>query len=1484
MSIRHDCVACVRFHGAIWNTTLIAAACGALVAATLTNPGGVLAANRTWIGGNAAWDTSSAKWNPADEPDADDTAIFNTANTVTMTIDNEVLGLTMSGGTNLATAQQQLTVIGPVSLTGSGTVLQLHTNNLLSPFPPLPVLDAGDITIGNGATLRMANNVAALNSGGDQVTIAQGGTLFGNGYLALFYIPTVAGIGLDNNGTITAGSFGNAFVTAETLSIGSVGITTVDLDGSAETGMINVLREQTFINLSVPHDSFDGIVNLKQNSTFDHRQDWVLASGTITIDNGFEPELPPFIPAVAAGVAYLKGNTITMSSSGSLIEVVDSDGTLVFDAPLIANDGVINNRGLIVFNDTATIGSSVDMLTSSDTDYEFNAVVTVSDTNWDWDNNGGTNNDITINVGGQLTANITAAAASVFSGDLHIVGGILNVQGDNNDWHQTGGLISFEGPALGLLSGDRFVQTGGAFRALAGSNGDVNAATLWDSGNLFIEGELELIGAVEWAGSNVTGSGILEQEGNATVTANTTIAVDVYDWDQSSTTINSGVTFTVDVDNVDRSDDTFNSNTINVNGGTLDVTVADGSWSLGSGGVINLTGAAKIASGSSLVVANGGVINAFGSSATIDTPVTVQTGGVIEIEDAAGYLAITAPTTLAGGDINQIAGGANLTHDGLIVTGDSAINVSTFVWDSGVTVVESGGKLLVNVNSFTPGADTHHGIVTMNSGDIDVQVADGRWTMDGTLNIDSTPGDTAVLSGDAIDIGDGSGTLDARLNVTGMGTSIISAPITFHSDADVNIAAGATLQTGSLLFAEDSIGSEYSGSGTWIMAGNNTFDATLASADEKITINMVGGTVDLDNSSMAVMFANDTSILSPVTINAATLASYGSTKGLNGSSVSEMTIESNLGGLVGSLTVNLDDPTDEWTLRSDGVINLIGNSGVPANHNLIRGADINLDGTVNVTSQVMLSARIDIGGTVNITNFASELRLQGGSLADPNTLTGGTIIGAGDLRLNAGVALVGHGTINTSVAMLSNSQLIAQNGTLTVNGTIDASSQSPVHTIGVDQAGSQLFIPRTWHTNIAQNVTLNGGEIRGATIINDGVNGIRGHGSIFAPVANETRIDADGGTLIVENAFNDIEWDGFIDAGALHADTGSLEIRDDAAYPFHAIASVGAGQELFANGFSLDFQPSSTLNLAAGTYRATADTHLRGALNVAAAGDSTFEGAGQLVFASTSQNALADDLKLENPLTRIESGAEFSGSGGLVNSAGNTLQLLDGADVDVLIENRGTLRLGSSPGQTQGFEYNQTASGSWEVELASTAADQYDRMTLTGIATLDGVLALSLLDGFQPMVNDTFIILAAAAIHGEFSTIDDTAATLGSNLQWEVHYNQTNVQLVVSRAGLPGDYNGNGIVDAADYTVWRDGLGGEFTPADYGVWKQNFGATGATGSASADAVPEPATLPLIVFAAAVGMILGQKTRRVVARGVGSKFIPPGVNRPAGRRV
>ncbi len=86
--------------------------------------------------------------------------------------------------------------------------------------------------------------------------------------------------------------------------------------------------------------------------------------------------------------------------------------------------------------------------------------------------------------------------------------------------------------------------------------------------------------------------------------------------------------------------------------------------------------------------------------------------------------------------------------------------------------------------------------------------------------------------------------------------------------------------------------------------------------------------------------------------------------------------------------------------------------------------------------------------------------------------------------------------------------------------------------------------------------------------------------------------------------------------------------------------------------------------------------------------------------------------------------------------------------------------------------------------------------------------------------------------------------------------------------GVVGDYNENGVVDAADYTVWKDNWAtgfalpnedptassGSVTNEDYDIWKANFGNTAATGSSSGSgAVPEPGSLTLL-FLAVIGTV------------------------------
>lgn len=71
--------------------------------------------------------------------------------------------------------------------------------------------------------------------------------------------------------------------------------------------------------------------------------------------------------------------------------------------------------------------------------------------------------------------------------------------------------------------------------------------------------------------------------------------------------------------------------------------------------------------------------------------------------------------------------------------------------------------------------------------------------------------------------------------------------------------------------------------------------------------------------------------------------------------------------------------------------------------------------------------------------------------------------------------------------------------------------------------------------------------------------------------------------------------------------------------------------------------------------------------------------------------------------------------------------------------------------------------------------------------------------------------------------------------------------------GVSGDYNNNGVVDGADYVLWRDGgtLQNDPNPgnptAQYNFWRSRFGATSGSGSGlDGSAVPEPSTALLLL--------------------------------------
>lgn len=125
-------------------------------------------------------------------------------------------------------------------------------------------------------------------------------------------------------------------------------------------------------------------------------------------------------------------------------------------------------------------------------------------------------------------------------------------------------------------------------------------------------------------------------------------------------------------------------------------------------------------------------------------------------------------------------------------------------------------------------------------------------------------------------------------------------------------------------------------------------------------------------------------------------------------------------------------------------------------------------------------------------------------------------------------------------------------------------------------------------------------------------------------------------------------------------------------------------------------------------------------------------------------------------------------------------------------------------------------------------------------------------------VNDRDVTLSGLLHDGSPFSFDLKREYVGFS---EDYFHPDATLTVTLFSGLLGDYNGNGIVDAADYVVWRDNLGAPAgtLPNDpnvglligeeqYDTWATNFGSTSGSGSLSDATVPEPASALLLIMA------------------------------------
>ena len=262
--------------------------------------------------------------------------------------------------------------------------------------------------------------------------------------------------------------------------------------------------------------------------------------------------------------------------------------------------------------------------------------------------------------------------------------------------------------------------------------------------------------------------------------------------------------------------------------------------------------------------------------------------------------------------------------------------------------------------------------------------------------------------------------------------------------------------------------------------------------------------------------------------------------------------------------------------------------------------------------------------------------------------------------------------------------------------------------------------------------------------------------------------------------------------------------------------------------------------------------HVQGAATGSTTLSGNVSGVGQLAFiASNSDNNLG---KLVLTGTNSYEGGTLSRGGTLIAGAASITAFGTG---NVTIQSGGAIFGGATSKLT--------------IETGATnAINDLATLSLAGSLTPDGIAN----DGYADLGTDINETVGALILGGTAYTLPGTygSASSGADHQFDEFFAGLGKISLAAVASVPGDFNGNGSVDAADYVLWRKGgplqnevsNSGTVDDQDYLDWRARFGnPTPGSGSGleTAGGVPEPATLSLVGLAVA---LIGILRRRRVA--------------------
>jgi T5SS/PEP-CTERM-associated repeat protein len=484
--------------------------------------------------------------------------------------------------------------------------------------------------------------------------------------------------------------------------------------------------------------------------------------------------------------------------------------------------------------------------------------------------------------------------------------------------------------------------------------------------------------------------------------------------------------------------------------------------------------------------------------------------------------------------------------------------------------------------------------------------------------------------------------------------------------------------------------------------------------------------------------------------------------------------------------------------------------------------------TATLNTSVFISCTDAVIGVDELA--AGTLNVSGGGLNADSLTVGGS--GRGTLTINNGAAVnVGSLSVGVQLNPGSDGSRVAVTGAgskLTVSGTgglyVGGSAREAVMTIS---GGAQVSDPQGY---IGYNAGSSG------TVIVDGTgstwtsNGslanpfsVGQYGSGSLQITDGAQVSSFGATIATNSgAAGTVNVDGagsqwtitgeFAELGVGSQGFGTLYITHGGHVTNNTDdAVIGDGDSALGtvtvDGASSAWTCNSTLRIANGALNITGGGQVStsGAVDVGSGvytiASVTVDGTGS-TWVTTSDINLGSNMLANGTLT-VRNGGLVSCSGLLTIGALGTLKG-DGT-ISGAVSNGGVV----APGATLGAlhingSYVQSAAGTLEIELAGlTRGVQFDRLVVSGTASFNGTLQVSLAGGFAPSVGNAFDVLDVGTLGGVFSNLQLPA--LPAHLSWSTGQLYTSGTLFVIST-LRGDVNQDDHVDVADVAAMEAAL------------------------------------------------------------------------------